>query len=387
MSYLNFKNIIIYRLYRDVDLSPKTIETQLAPFVLTPCSSQDLAKVGWVSPLGNNGSALVHAVNGQLILCAKKEEKILPPTVISQELQKKVEKLEGEQHRKLKKTEKDSLKDEVLQSLLPRAFSRFTNTFLWLDTVNNLIIANAASPKRAEDTLALLRKSLGSLPVVPLTMENPIELTLTEWVRSGQPPTGFTLQDEAQLKAILEEGGVISCKKQDLCGDEIATNIEAGKLVTKLALEWRERITFSLTDTGSLKKLKFAESLLEQNDDIDREDFSARFDADAVLLTGELSALISDLINVLGGELDRSTSNKNNDWVDIGGTERPHDDLYPDAVNFVRETGRASISGLQRKFRIGYNRGAWLIERMQVDGIVSTPGPDGTRSVKDRGDA
>ncbi|HGM7717226.1 TPA: DNA translocase FtsK [Serratia marcescens] len=85
--------------------------------------------------------------------------------------------------------------------------------------------------------------------------------------------------------------------------------------------------------------------------------------------------------------MDRSTSNKNNDWVDIGGTERPHDDLYPDAVNFVRETGRASISGLQRKFRIGYNRGAWLIERMQVDGIVSTPGPDGTRSVKDRGDA
>lgn len=391
MSYLNFKNILIYRLSREVDLSIKNIETQLSNFALTPCGSQDFAKNGWVSPLGNNGSALVHAINGQLILCAKKEEKILPPAVISQELQKKIEKLEGEQHRKLKKTEKDSLKDEVLQSLLPRAFSRFNNTLLWIDTINHLIIVNAASPKRAEDTLALLRKSLGSLPVVPLTMENPIELTLTEWVRSGQPPAGFTLQDEAQLKAILEEGGVISCKKQDLGGDEIATNIQAGKLVTKLALEWRERITFSLTDTGSLKKLKFTESLLEQNDDIDREDFAARFDADAVLLTGELSALINDLIKALGGELDRSAGNQNNDWVDIGGTERPHDDLYPDAVTFVRETGRASISGIQRKFRIGYNRGAWLIERMQVDGIISTPAPDGTRSVltslKDKGDA
>lgn len=391
MSHLTFKNIIIYRLSRDVDLSPETIETHLEPFALTPCGSQDMAKTGWVSPMGNKGTSLFHAVNGQVILCAKKEEKILPPAVISQELQKKVEKLEGEQHRKLKKTEKDSLKDEVLQSLLPRAFSRFNNTLLWIDTINHLIIVNAASPKRAEDTLALLRKSLGSLPVVPLTMENPIELTLTEWVRSGQPPAGFTLQDEAQLKAILEEGGVISCKKQDLGGDEIATNIQAGKLVTKLALEWRERITFSLTDTGSLRKLKFTESLLEQNDDIDREDFAARFDADAVLLTGELSALINDLIKALGGELDRSADNQNNDWVDIGGTERLHDDLYPDAVTFVRETGRASISGIQRKFRIGYNRGAWLIERMQVDGIISTPAPDGTRSVltslKDKGDA
>lgn len=391
MSHLTFKNIIIYRLSRDVDLSPETIETHLEPFVLTPCGSQDMAKTGWVSPMGNKGTSLFHAVNGQVILCAKKEEKILPPAVISQELQKKVEKLEGEQHRKLKKTEKDSLKDEVLQSLLPRAFSRFNNTLLWIDTINHLIIVNAASPKRAEDTLALLRKSLGSLPVVPLTMENPIELTLTEWVRSGQPAAGFTLQDEAQLKAILEEGGVISCKKQDLGGDEIATNIQAGKLVTKLALEWRERITFSLTDTGSLKKLKFTESLLEQNDDIDREDFAARFDADAVLLTGELSALINDLIKALGGELERGAGNQNNDWVDIGGTERPHDDLYPDAVTFVRETGRASISGIQRKFRIGYNRGAWLIERMQVDGIISTPAPDGTRSVltslNDKGDA
>ncbi|CRY55014.1 MULTISPECIES: recombination-associated protein RdgC [Yersinia] len=300
-----FKNLMVYRLSREVSLSADEMEKQLSALSFTPCGSQDMVKTGWVSPMGSHSDALTHTVNGQIVICARKEEKILPSPVIKQELQAKIERLEGEQHRKLKKTEKDSLKDEVLHSLLPRAFSRFNQTFLWIDTVNDLIMVDAASAKRAEDTLALLRKSLGSLPVVPLTLENPIELTLTEWVRSKELPAGFTLMDEAELKAILEDGGVIRCKKQDLFSDEIAVHIEAGKLVTKLALDWQERVQLVLSDDGSLKRLKFSDTLREQNDDIDREDFAQRFDADFILMTSELAALIKNMVEALGGEAER----------------------------------------------------------------------------------
>ncbi|MBI6152365.1 recombination-associated protein RdgC [Serratia surfactantfaciens] len=300
-----FKNLMVYRLSREVALNADEMEKQLSAFAFTPCGSQDMAKTGWVSPMGSHSDALTHAVNGQIVICARKEEKILPSPVIKQELQAKIERLEAEQHRKLKKTEKDALKDEVLHSLLPRAFSRFNQTFMWIDTVNHLIMVDAASAKRAEDTLALLRKSLGSLPVVPLTMESPIELTLTEWVRSGEMPAGFAIQDEAELKAILEEGGVIRCKKQNLISDEIAVHIEAGKLVTKLAVDWQERIQLMLSDDGSLKRLKFADTLREQNDDIDRDDFAQRFDADFILMTSELAALIKNTIEALGGEAQR----------------------------------------------------------------------------------
>ncbi len=300
-----FKNLMVYRLSREVALNADEMEKQLSAFAFTPCGSQDMAKTGWVSPMGSHSDALTHAVNGQIVICARKEEKILPSPVIKQELQAKIERLEAEQHRKLKKTEKDALKDEVLHSLLPRAFSRFNQTFMWIDTVNDLIMVDAASAKHAEDTLALLRKSLGSLPVVPLTMESPIELTLTEWVRSGEMPAGFAIQDEAELKAILEEGGVIRCKKQNLISDEIAVHIEAGKLVTKLAVDWQERIQLMLSDDGSLKRLKFADTLREQNDDIDRDDFAQRFDADFILMTSELAALIKNTIEALGGEAQR----------------------------------------------------------------------------------
>ena len=57
------------------------------------------------------------------------------------------------------------------------------------------------------------------------------------------------------------------------------------------------------------------------------------------------------------------------------------DELYNEAVEFVIETRRASISSVQRKFRIGYNRAARLIEAMEENGIVSPMNSNGSREV------
>lgn len=72
------------------------------------------------------------------------------------------------------------------------------------------------------------------------------------------------------------------------------------------------------------------------------------------------------------------------DELEAGGAERSGEDLDPlfdQAVAFVIEKRRASISGVQRQFRIGYNRAARIVEQMEAQGIVSEPGHNGNREV------
>ena len=64
-----------------------------------------------------------------------------------------------------------------------------------------------------------------------------------------------------------------------------------------------------------------------------------------------------------------------------GGEEEALDTLYDEAVNFVTEKRRVSISSVQRQFRIGYNRAARIVEQMEVQGVVTNPGNNGAREV------
>ncbi|WP_299495535.1 recombination-associated protein RdgC [uncultured Shewanella sp.] len=295
-----FKNLTLYRFNKPFDIDTEKLEQSLSDFTFSPCSSQDISQFGFSNALGKLGQALVHTAENRHLICATKEEKILPAQVIKEALEEKVILIETEENRQLAKKEKDALKDDIITSLLPRAFSRRSQIHALILPEINMILVDSSSATKAEELLALLRKALGSLPIVPLSFQTPIESQLTEWLKIGNAPQGFEMQDEAELKSDSDEGGIVRFKQQDLSEDEVLAHIEVGKQVHKLALHFGQSIAFLIQSDASLKRLKFSEEFRAENDDVADEDPLTRLDADFALMSSELIALINTLIEALG---------------------------------------------------------------------------------------
>ena len=162
------------------------------------------------------------------------------------------------------------------------------------------MIVNSGSFNKAEELLALLRKSLGTLPVVPAFVNYDLGVFLTSWLTEFNAPEGFAIGQEAELVDPTENGGQVKLKQHDLASDEVKNHLTNGKVVTKLAFDWQERVKFILQEDGSIKRLSYSETLKEENADIPKDDMAVKLDADFILASEEIKQLLEELIASLG---------------------------------------------------------------------------------------
>lgn len=298
-----FKNLLTYRLTQDVPFEAEALEAALASKPARPCASQELTTYGFVAPFGKGEDApLVHVSGEFLLIAARKEERILPSSVVNDAVKEKVEEIETEQMRKVYKKERDQIKDEIIQAFLPRAFIRRSMIFAAIAPRLGMILVNSASAKRAEDLLSTLREVMGSLPVRPATVKIAPAATMTDWVKSQQAAEGFYVLDECELRDTAEDGGIVRCTRQDLTGEEIQLHLSTGKVVTQLALAWQDKLSFVLDDKMVIKRLKFEELLQEQAEQDGGDEAAQQFDASFLLMMMTFSEFLPVLFEALGGE-------------------------------------------------------------------------------------
>ncbi|WOF82021.1 recombination-associated protein RdgC (plasmid) [Pseudomonas sp. FeN3W] len=298
-----FRNLLVYRLTNQIPLDADTLESALATKPARACGSQELSTYGFIAPVGRGENApLVHASSGFVLISARKEERILPGSVVRDAVKEKVDQIEQDEARKVYKKERDQIKDEIIQEFLPRAFIRKSVTFAAIDANQGLIYVDSASPKKAEDLLSTLRECIGSLPVRPLTVKIAPSATLTSWVKEQKAAEDFYILDNAVLTDTHEDGGNISAKRQDLTSEEIQNHLEVGKQVTRLALAWEEKLSFTLDDKLIVKGLKFEELLQDQADQDGGDDALSQLDASFTLMMMTFQNFIPQLIEAMGGE-------------------------------------------------------------------------------------
>lgn len=281
-----FKNLKIYTLTQSLKLEDDDLQNKLNEVAFRPVGSQDMATMGWSSPL-NQGESLFHAANGCYWFTLKKQERILPAAVVNAELAEKVAQIEAETGSPVGKKAQTDLKQEIITRLLPQAFTKNSFTHGFISEKDNFVIVDAGSDGKAEAFLAMLRKALGSLPVVPLARRS-IQADLTLWLKDFKVPEAIELLQEAELRATNEDESIVRCKNQDLGAEEITHHVDAGKLVQKIAVEWDETFSAIIQEDGTVKRLKFTDVLREQNDDIPKDQQLARIDADFALMSAEV---------------------------------------------------------------------------------------------------
>ena len=290
---------MVYRLAADWTASVAQIDEALSAARFAECGATQPRAMGWVAPRGEAHGALIEAIAGQWLLQLMVETKVVPGAVVKRQVEALAARIEQQTGRKPGKKETRELKDQALLDLLPMAFTKQASIKVWMAPAERLLVIDAGSASRAEEVLTALIAVLPGLSAQLVNTAQSPAAAMADWLVAGEAPAGFTIDRDCELKAVDGEKPVVRYARHALDIVEIREHIQAGKQPTRLALTWRDRVSFTLTEGLQLKKITFLDGVFEGQAKQQGDD---GFDADAAIATGELAPMIDELIEALGGE-------------------------------------------------------------------------------------
>lgn len=293
-----FKNVTVFQITEDWSTSAEALEEMLARMKFHECGAMETVTRGFY-PVLKDGQ-LVLAVDGQLLINIREEQKILPSAAVNKEVDRRIPELEQTQGFPVGRKQKKELKERVRDEMLPKALTRDRFTKVWIDPKNRRLVVDSASSSVVESALETLGKTLDKLPIARLNTHVAPVTAMTDWLSSGDGPGRFTIDRECELKSPLEEKATVRYTRHNLDGDEIRMHLAGGKLPTRLAMTWNDRVSFVFTDTLGIKRIAALDVVKEEAEQ-SAETAELQYEADFLLIAGELQGMLSELIEALGG--------------------------------------------------------------------------------------
>ena len=297
MKEIMFKNITIYKINPSWSQDLAVAQDSLFSARFIECGPFQEKSIGWVEPRGEENGAMIESIGGQWILKIQSESKILPGSVVKNAAKKKCDLIEETTGRKPGKKEKREISDDVRQGLLAQSFTKVSSSYVWIDRDSGVLVVESSSQSYSDQVLTLLVKCLDGFSITLLDTGTSPSACMSSWLTDADTlPAQFTADRDCVLKAVDESRASIRYARHALDTDEVRAHIASGKIPALLAMTWNGRVSFVLSNTGSIKKIDFLDVVFESEKD-------SGFDADAAIATGELKRMIPDLIDALGGEV------------------------------------------------------------------------------------
>lgn len=300
-----FKHAQLYRLLDDDILPLADLQQHLQQFAYRRLGDNEARRLSFGAPAGRGYQTLAHEVQGHRLMTVIRQERLLPTAVIKEELDDRVADTERQQGRPLGRREKQALKEQITEQLLPQAFVRTRRIELSVDTKRRLIVINAASAKLAEEVLDLLREALGSLKVVTVSVKTPANRTMTNWLKDETTrPSWMLVGEQAVLKARGDDS-VVTARQTDLSGDEVRNMLDCSRSVSQLALTIEGVMSLVLNEDLTLKGIRFSDEVLEESHATEDDgDAILRLETDFAIMAEALTQGVEKLMQGLGGEAE-----------------------------------------------------------------------------------
>lgn len=301
-----FKQAQFFKFEEKSSFNPGELEGQLEQLSFTPCPSGLPITQGWVPPTGEEEAPLVYAVQGFLLICLQTEAKLLPATIVRQKLNEKIKKIKLTQDRKVSYKEKNTLKQEVYNELLPQAFGVLYRTYAFIDTKNNWLILDTNNPKRVENFISFFKRSLSKIKIASPEIKK-LSPILTDWLLNNSHPKSLNIEDSCVLQDPKQIERSIRIQRQDLSANYVQTLLKNNFEISQMKMTWNDQVTFVLKNDFTFQSLQYQDTVVELSDENKNDTEEGSFRADFFIMSGVLTKMLSEFLKVFAKAADKKT--------------------------------------------------------------------------------